>query len=160
MAEFDLGYFGDVRLQKKGRRVLEGMCASLCVSLRRTFGNRTQQVGATRFFRNPKVMAGEMSKMAAARTNAAAAGRHVLIVQDTSELDFVHLWNFHLKSMSFIMRFKSKRGKIAGAGERASKLWRGKLTQASEIGFPIWGISDSMQACRRPLTWIRFVWPS
>lgn len=50
--------------------------------------NRADMVGATRFFRNPKVSAGEIIATAAARTAEAAAGRSVLLIADTSEINF------------------------------------------------------------------------
>jgi hypothetical protein len=45
-------------------------------------------VATTRFFRNPKVTAAEIMRTAAARTAQAAAGRHVLLIQDTSEVNY------------------------------------------------------------------------
>lgn len=50
--------------------------------------NRADMVGATRFFRNPKVSAGEIIATAAARTAEASAGRPVLLIADTSEINF------------------------------------------------------------------------
>jgi len=73
---------------KKGRQVLERMCARVHVSLRQCSRNRAEKVGITRFFCNPSVTPKEMLETAAARTNAAAAGRHVLLIQDTSEINY------------------------------------------------------------------------
>jgi hypothetical protein len=50
--------------------------------------SRAEMVAATRFFRNPKVSAQEILQTAAARTCEAAAGRHVLLILDTSEINF------------------------------------------------------------------------
>jgi hypothetical protein len=57
--------------------VMRGLCDS-----------RAEMVGATRFFRNPKVSAAEIMATAAARTAEAAAGRSVLLIADTSEINF------------------------------------------------------------------------
>ena len=56
--------------------------------LRRLADNRAEKVGLTRFFRNPRVTAEEILRSAAARTGAAAAGRHVLLIEDTSEINY------------------------------------------------------------------------
>ena len=56
--------------------------------LRELADNRAEMVGLTRFFRNPRVTAGEIVRTAAARTGAAAAGRHVLLIEDTSEINY------------------------------------------------------------------------
>ena len=64
------------------------MCARVHVSLRQCSRNRAEKVGITRFFCNPSVTPKEMLETAAARTNAAAAGRHVLLIQDTSEINY------------------------------------------------------------------------
>lgn len=45
-------------------------------------------MGFTRFFRNENVTVKEILETAAARTNQAAAGRHVLVIQDTSEINY------------------------------------------------------------------------
>ncbi len=64
------------------------MCARVHVSLRQSSRNRAEKVGITRFFCNPSVTPKEMLETAAARTNAAAAGRHVLLIQDSSEINY------------------------------------------------------------------------
>jgi hypothetical protein len=55
---------------------------------RRASDNRAEEVGFTRFFRNENVTVKEILETAAARTNQAAAGRHVLVIQDTSEINY------------------------------------------------------------------------
>jgi Transposase DDE domain len=56
------------------------------VSVRQLGGNRAGEMRITRFLHNPNVTAGEMMCTAAARTCAQVAGRHVLVIQDTSAL--------------------------------------------------------------------------
>lgn len=62
------------------------MVACKTVCLRRLGGNRGGELRAGRFFANPKVTAAKLIESWADRTGAAAAGRHVLAVQDTCEV--------------------------------------------------------------------------
>lgn len=54
--------------------------------IRRLAGTRAREIQFTRFLRNASVTATEMAAHAAARTAARAAGRDVVVIQDTSEL--------------------------------------------------------------------------
>ena len=54
--------------------------------IRRLAGTRAREIQFTRFLRNGSVTAGEMSLYAAERTAVRAAGRDVVVIQDTSEL--------------------------------------------------------------------------
>jgi hypothetical protein len=54
--------------------------------VRRLAGTRAREIQFTRFLRNASVTATEMSAYAAERTAARAAGRDVVVIQDTSEL--------------------------------------------------------------------------
>jgi hypothetical protein len=54
--------------------------------IRRLAGTRAREIQFTRFLRNGSVTAGEMSAHAAERTAVRAAGRDVVVIQDTSEL--------------------------------------------------------------------------
>ena len=56
--------------------------------LRRLGGGRSGQVRFGRFLHNPAVTAAEMIATAADHTARAAEGRHVLAIQDTTELNF------------------------------------------------------------------------
>lgn len=64
------------------------MCARVSAGMRRLADSRAEKVGFTRFFRNPSVTAAEILETGAARTAQAAAGRHVLVIQDTSEINY------------------------------------------------------------------------
>ncbi len=57
-------------------------------TLRELADTRAEKVGLSRFFRNRNVTAREILETAAARTAAAVAGRHVLLIQDTSEINY------------------------------------------------------------------------
>jgi hypothetical protein len=86
--EFGSGLLWRPAAAKKGRQALERMCVRVSAGLRELADNRAEKVGLTRFFRNPRVTADEILRTAAERTGAAAAGRHVLLIEDTSEINY------------------------------------------------------------------------
>jgi len=57
-----------------------------CSCIRRLAGTRAREIQFTRFLRNHSVTAAEMAAHAGERTAARAAGRDVVVIQDTSEL--------------------------------------------------------------------------
>jgi len=57
-------------------------------TMRRLADSRAEKVGLTRFFRNPSVTAAEILETGGQLTAQAAAGRHVLIIQDTTEINY------------------------------------------------------------------------
>jgi IS4 transposase len=68
--------------------VLERFCARLTSTLRGLSDNRAELVGQTRFFRNEKVSVSAILSAAGASCDAVAAGRHVVLVEDTSEINY------------------------------------------------------------------------
>ncbi len=56
--------------------------------LRRAVGCRAELIGTCRFFRNPKVTVDEILETSGERAGMASAGRHVLLIEDTSEVNF------------------------------------------------------------------------
>jgi hypothetical protein len=62
------------------------VCETVC--LRRLGGNRGGELRAGRFFASPKVTAAKLVEGWADRTGEACAGRHVLAIQDRSEVAF------------------------------------------------------------------------
>jgi hypothetical protein len=62
------------------------LVARPCSCVRRLAGSRAREIQFTRFLRNGSVTASEMATRAAERTAARAAGRDVVVIQDTSEL--------------------------------------------------------------------------
>lgn len=62
------------------------LVAQPCSCIRRLAGSRAREIQFTRFLRNPSVTAAEMAAHAGERTAAQAAGRDVVVIQDTSEL--------------------------------------------------------------------------
>lgn len=83
-----LGPFWGPAAAKKGQRVLDGLRARGSATARQVAGNRAEKVGFERFFRNPKVTVDEMLETAAAATAELAAGHHVLVIEDTSEINY------------------------------------------------------------------------
>ena len=73
---------------KKGRRVLERMCLRTAASQRELSDTRAEEVGFARFFHNPNVSVEEILASAAERTAQAAAGREVLLIEDSSEINY------------------------------------------------------------------------
>jgi hypothetical protein len=57
-------------------------------SMRGLADSRAEQVGFTRLFHNSRVRVEEILATAGARTAVAAAGRHVLLIEDTSEINY------------------------------------------------------------------------
>jgi hypothetical protein len=64
------------------------MVARKTVCLRRLGGSRKGELQAGRFFANPKVTVAKLVAGWSERTGAACAGRHVLAIQDTTEVKF------------------------------------------------------------------------
>ena len=64
------------------------MRAHETTSIRRLATCRAEQAGFARFFRNPNVMVEEILATAGGHTAQAAAGRHVLLIEDTSEINY------------------------------------------------------------------------
>lgn len=58
------------------------------VGLRGLADRRAEQVGLTRFFHNPRVSVAEILATAGLRTGQAAVGRHVVLIEDTSEINY------------------------------------------------------------------------
>jgi hypothetical protein len=72
----------------KGGIILEQMLASKTVCHRRLDDERAGWLGAWRFFANKKVTAQKIVDSWGERTREAVAGRHVLAIQDTTEVHF------------------------------------------------------------------------
>src|SRR5260221_1083939 len=68
--------------------MLERICVRIKASMRHLTDTRAEQIAFTRFFCNPRVTAKEIVATAAARTAEAASGRHVVLIQDTSEINY------------------------------------------------------------------------
>lgn len=76
--------------QKRGADFFAALVDRRTACIRRLGGTRSGQVRFGRFLHNSAVTAGEMIATAVEHTARAAKGRHVLAIQDTTELNFSH----------------------------------------------------------------------
>jgi hypothetical protein len=74
--------------RSRGAAIREQMAMRKTVCLRRLGGNRGGELRAGRFFASPKVTVAKLIEGWSGRTGEACAGRHVLAIQDTSEVKF------------------------------------------------------------------------
>ncbi len=90
MSEGDLGDFGDARRGRTGSRMLAAMqaCPTMCVHALAETRSETIQFG--RFLDNAAVSVDEMVVHVGRRTGTRVVGRHVLAIQDTTELHFAN----------------------------------------------------------------------
>jgi len=68
--------------------VLERFRLRATATIQQLADHRTERVAINRFFRNPNVSVEEILNTAAERTSALSAGRHVLLIEDTSEINY------------------------------------------------------------------------
>jgi hypothetical protein len=83
-----LGSFNDARLERVGAALLTAMERRRTLCVHRLAKDRNQAIQFGRFLDNPAVSTHEMLVHAARQTSGAASGRHVLAIQDTTELHF------------------------------------------------------------------------
>jgi hypothetical protein len=88
MADMEIGYFGDERLRKNGALFAQRVSERQDVCIRGLADNRSEQVRLRRFLHNEAVTVKEMVAHRAMLTATAASGRHVLAIQDTSEINY------------------------------------------------------------------------
>ena len=83
-----LGYFGDARRAAVGTELLERVTASGSPVIRKLGATRAGELAFHRFLSAPSVSCREMLATLAGRTLAASAGRHIVVAQDTTEINF------------------------------------------------------------------------
>lgn len=83
-----LGGFGDARLACVGVALLASMQARRTLCLHRLGGSRNRTLRFNRFLENPRVTRHEILTNEGRRTGSCAAGRHILAIEDTTELHF------------------------------------------------------------------------
>jgi hypothetical protein len=86
--DFGLGYFGDARRERGGELLMQRVAERQAVCLRRLGDDRSEQVKFRRFLSNEAVTVEEMVAHRAKFVASAAKGRHVLAIQDTSEINY------------------------------------------------------------------------
>ena len=88
MVETAIGYFGDERRRKVGELLVERIAERQAVSMRKLGDARAEQVKFRRFLSNDSVTVEEMVSSRAVLAARAAVGRHVLAIQDTTEINY------------------------------------------------------------------------
>lgn len=84
-----IGLFWGSSPRQKGAALLQCMVVRGTVCVRRLArGRRPQEVGFGRFLANPKVTVDRVIEGWGDQTRSAVAGRHVLAIQDTTEINF------------------------------------------------------------------------
>jgi hypothetical protein len=76
------------RAPKKSARLLQRVCHRQTICLRKLGDDRAEKVKFRRFLMNDRVTVSKMVTRQRARVAAVASGRHVLAIQDTSEINY------------------------------------------------------------------------
>lgn len=79
---------GDVRTQARGEWLMERIVATGSTVLRKVGGDRAGEMAARRFLESRYVSPASISATLAARTAEQCAGRHIVAIQDTTEVNF------------------------------------------------------------------------
>jgi Transposase DDE domain len=88
MIEDTLGGFGDARLRRVGSRLLKAMREQSSICVHALAEDRNEAVSFGRFLDHSGVSHGEMLVNSGRWCGQRAAGRHILAIQDTTELNF------------------------------------------------------------------------
>jgi hypothetical protein len=84
----DIGYFGDVRRGRSGELLAQRIADRQTVCVRKLSDDRAEQVRFRRFLSSEAVTVEEMVSHRAMFVAAVAPSRHVLAIQDTSEINY------------------------------------------------------------------------
>jgi len=84
----EIGYFGDERRGRSGELLAQRVTDRQTVCLRKLADDRAEQVRFRRFLNSEAVTVEEMVSHRAKFVAAVANGRHVLAIQDTSEINY------------------------------------------------------------------------
>jgi hypothetical protein len=80
--------FGDIRVVHRADWLIERIVATGSVVLRKLGQTRAGEMAIHRFLSSPYVSVDQIVESLAARTSEQVAGRHILLVQDTTEITF------------------------------------------------------------------------
>lgn len=86
--DLGLGYFGDARRERCGEFLAQRMAERQTVCVRNLADDRAEQVRLLRFLASEAVTVEEMVSHRARLVAGVAEGRHVLAIQDTSEINY------------------------------------------------------------------------
>jgi hypothetical protein len=87
-AGYRIGSFGDVRRERAGMVFFERVVTTGSLVVRELGGDRAGELSAHRFLTSRYVTPEEILRTAGDRTAAACAGRRIVAVQDTTEINF------------------------------------------------------------------------
>jgi hypothetical protein len=104
--EYCIGKFGDKRICNTGKLLYSRMLQRGTGCVRRLSDDRATQKRFHRLLEHPNVTPEEIIRHGGSRTAQAAAGRHVLAIQDTSELDY----SSHANRTAGLGRISSQKG--------------------------------------------------
>ena len=82
------GLHGDIRLVRRGARILDDMVRSGCVVVRKMSCDRAGEIAAHRFLGSPQVTPEAIVSDFSRRTAQACRGRFIVAAQDTTEINF------------------------------------------------------------------------
>ena len=82
------GVFGDKRLDKRASSLFSQLSLNPCSSISRLSRSRAEQKAYYRFLGNEKVKEASLINEARSRMSKLADGKHLLCIQDTSEINF------------------------------------------------------------------------
>jgi hypothetical protein len=80
--------FGDIRVADRADWLIERIASTGCVTLRKLGGDLAGERAAGRFLSSPHVSVDGIVETLSSRTAEQCAGRRVLVVQDTTEINF------------------------------------------------------------------------
>jgi hypothetical protein len=83
-----VGLFGDRRRAARGAWVFERIVATGSLVIRQIGGNRAGEIATHRFFDSPEVTPAEIIETLSERTAGRCAGRSIVAVQDTTEINY------------------------------------------------------------------------
>jgi hypothetical protein len=82
------GLNGDIRVARRGERILDDIVRSGCLVVRKLSGNRAAEMAAHRFLSSPEVTPEAILADLSKRTAQACRGRRIVAAQDTTEINF------------------------------------------------------------------------
>jgi hypothetical protein len=82
------GLHGDIRLVRRGERILDDIVRSGCVVVRKMSGDRAGEIAAHRFLGSSQVTPEAIMSDFSRRTAQACRGRFIVAAQDTTEINF------------------------------------------------------------------------
>ena len=86
--KYNIGYFGDKRLEKSGASIATKMLEKQTICLRQLGKNRAEEVKFGRWLSNKKVTQEELIRTITHKTNQLVSKKHVLAIQDTTEINY------------------------------------------------------------------------